>query len=161
MNPLITKLRNKIPGKTFQLPSKGLFYTDEFAEHIQNGEVHFRPMSSFDEITMRNGDLIFDGSAISQVFDNCVDGIIHPENLLKNDVDAMMVFLRIVTYGNIFNFSAKHNCENSKPHDYSLDLNTIISNMVYISVLMITLFIYQMNNQYNYNHIVLKISLNC
>lgn len=130
-NPLIANM--KLPGRIFQLPSKGFFYSGgELSESIKEGEIHIRPMSALDEITMRNPDQLFSGDAVNEVFKHCVTGIQQPSELLAKDVDAIMLFLRAVTYGPSYEFSARHSCEDAKTHTYVADLDQIISTMQYI-----------------------------
>lgn len=108
-NPLLEGL--KLPGRIFQLPSKGLFYTNgELSPEIKDGIVHVRPMSALDEINMKNADQLFSGSAVETVFRKCVQGIEKPDQLLAKDVDALMIYLRVVTYGPSYEFAARHNC---------------------------------------------------
>lgn len=109
-NPLLEGI--KLPGRIFQLPSKGLFYKNgELADNIKDGEIHVRPMSAIDEINLKNPDQQFSGVAINEVFPKCIDGILKPSELLAKDVDAIMVFLRTVTYGQHYEFVATHPCD--------------------------------------------------
>lgn len=123
-NPLLAKV--KMPGRSFQLPSKGLFYDNgELSPDVVNGEVHVRPMSALHEITMKNPDMLFSGKAIETVFTECVDGVEKPSLLFSKDVDAIMLFLRAVTYGGDYEFTARHIdsagnpvCPDAKTHSY-------------------------------------------
>lgn len=127
-NPLLEKI--KLPGKIFQLPSKGIFYNDEL-KNI-NGEIHVQPMNTFDEIILKNPDMLFSGRAMEPVFANCIKDINKPNDLLGKDIDAIMLFLRLVTYGPIYEISASHNCENAKYHIYNINLEEMVQNMKYI-----------------------------
>lgn len=127
-NPLLATL--KLPGRIFQLPSRGLFYKNgELNEDIKNGEIHVRPMSALDEITMKNPDQLFSGDGVDTVFKQCVSGIAKPRELLSKDVDAITVFLRAVTYGPSYEFMARHICEGAKDHSYVADVEQLIANM--------------------------------
>ena len=127
-NPLLSNL--KLPGRIFQLPSKGLFYRDgELDANVTEAEVHVHAMSALDEINMKNPDQLFSGSAVNTVFKQCISGINKPSELLSKDVDALMIFLRTVTYGSSYEFMARHTCEKAKDHSYIADLDTMISNM--------------------------------
>jgi hypothetical protein len=91
---------NKMPPETFRLPSGGVTYTNgELDEEVVNGEVLVYPMTTVDEITMRSPDMLFQGSAIEKVFQRCMPQIKKPMDLLSNDVDYLLVCLRMVTYG--------------------------------------------------------------
>jgi hypothetical protein len=127
-NPLLASL--KLPGRIFQLPSRGIFYKNgELDPDIKNGEIHVRPMSALDEIIMKNPDQLFSGDGIDTVFKHCVSGIAKPRELLSKDVDAITMFLRVVTYGQSYEFMARHICEDAKDHSYVADVEQLISNM--------------------------------
>ena len=130
-NPLMANI--KLPGRIFQLPSKAMFYKNgELSDDIKDGEIHIMPMSAMDEITMRNVDQIFSGDGINAILKNCVKGIEKPAELLSKDIDAILFFLRVVTYGQFFEFNATHTCENAKSHVYTADIESIISSMKFI-----------------------------
>lgn len=131
-NPLLAGL--KLPGRIFQLPSKGLFYKNgELSESVKNGEIHVHPMSALDEINMKNPDQLFSGEAVNTVFKHCIEGIDKPSELLAKDIDAIMIFLRAVTYGPQYEFTAKHICKDAKDHSYTCDLDTVIGAMPLLS----------------------------
>lgn len=127
-NPLLGPL--KLPGRIFQLPSRGLFYRNgELSPTVKDGEIHVQPLSALDEITLKNPDQLFSGSAVDGVFKSCISGIEKPSELLAKDVDAIMMFLRTVTYGPNYEFTAKHNCAGAKEHSYIADVDTMIGRM--------------------------------
>ena len=129
-NPLLEGL--KLPGRIFQLPSRGIFYRNgELEDSIREGEVHVHPMSALDEINMKNPDQLFSGAAVNTVFRRCVPGVLKPAELLSKDVDAIMLFLRTVTYGPSYEFIAKHDCPDKKGRDlaYTTDIDTMINEM--------------------------------
>lgn len=102
-NPLVEKLK-KVPGLSIPLPSKGYFYRDGEVDPavIASGEVHVHPMSARDEIIIRSPDLILNGEAIAKVVARCVPEVKDPFRLCYPDVLAIMIALRIATYGEDF-----------------------------------------------------------
>lgn len=127
-NPLLTKVQ--IPGKEFALPSGGVLYTnDELAPNIENGEVHVHPLSAISEIKIKNPDLLFSGRAFDEVIRECVPSILKPMELYGKDVDAVMCFIRIATYGDNFEITANHGCENGKDHPYDVSIQQIVNEM--------------------------------
>ena len=125
-NPLLDGI--KLPGRTFQLPSKGLFYpAGVLADTVVDGEIHVHPLSALDEITLKNPDQLFSGEAIQYVIPRCIPSILRPQDLLSKDVDAIMVFLRAVTYGTQYEFYATHRCKDAKEHSYVTDIENIIN----------------------------------
>ena len=125
VNPLLEKL--KLPGRIFELPSRGIFYTN--GELAAGPEVHVRALSAMDEINLKNPDQLFSGKAIEAVLPNCVEGLLKPNQLLAKDIDAIMLFLRTVTYGPSLELKAKHDCENAKEHSYTLNVDEMIADM--------------------------------
>jgi hypothetical protein len=128
VNPLLAQL--KLPGRIFQLPSRGIFYTNgELEDNVKDGEIHVQPMSALDEINIKNPDQLFSGAAVETVFKSCVSGVNKPSDLLAKDVDAIMMFLRTVTYGPDYEFTAKHRCEGAKEHSYVANVEQMIGQM--------------------------------
>jgi hypothetical protein len=136
VNPLLEGI--KLPGRTFQLPSRGLFYHNgELAHNVKDGEVHVKAMSALDEITMKNADSLFSGEAVNVVFKSCIKGIEKPAELLSKDVDALMIFLRTVTYGPSYDFIARHACPDAKETEFKADLEGLIQRMKVIDPTMV------------------------
>lgn len=158
-NPLLSGI--KLPGRIFQLPSKGLFYKNgELAENVKDGEIHVRPMSAIDEIHLKNPDQQYSGTAIDEVFAKCIEGVLKPSELLAKDIDALMIYLRTVTYGEHYEFVAVHPCKmpdhlasikerdtisdevdaelkeyfkhNRREHSYVANVESMINNIQYI-----------------------------
>jgi hypothetical protein len=130
-NPLLSKLR--LPGKIFQLPSRGLLYkNNELSPSVTDGEIHCHSLTAFEEITLKNSDLLFAGKALPEVLKTTIPDILQSEELYAKDVDAIMIFLRLVTYGPAYELSINHKCENGKNHSYEINLDTIINNISYL-----------------------------
>ena len=130
-NPLLAKL--KLPGRIFQLPSRGLLYTNgEIAPTAPESEVHFHALTAFEEITIKNPDMLFSGKALSQVLKTTAPEILKPDELYSKDVDAIMIYLRLVTYGPEYELSINHGCENSTSHSYIVNLEELLQRIVYL-----------------------------
>lgn len=124
-NPLLT--RAKIPGETFALPSRGIFYNEgELDETVKDGEVIVNPMVTMDEIILRTPDKLLNGTAIIDVFNHCIPQILKPLNLLAKDVDYLMICLRKVSYGDAYELAYKHDCKDAKEHTYLIELDKYI-----------------------------------
>lgn len=109
-NPLMSKI--KLPGRTFQLPSRGALYKNGELSGSE-GEVHVHPMSALAEISLKNPDLLFNGKALNDVFAECIPEIKKPTELYGRDIDAIMFYLRLVTYGPEFEIRVRHDCKES------------------------------------------------
>ncbi len=127
-NPLLAKI--KLPGRTFQLPSRGALYHDgELDATCKEGELHVHPMTALVEINLKNPDLLFNGKALEAVVSECVPAIKKPLELFGRDIDAVLFFLRLATYGPEYRIEVKHDCENAKQHSYVVNLETLIQEM--------------------------------
>lgn len=99
VNPLMVRF-NQMPPETFRLPSGGSLYTNgELDPEVMGGEVIIYPMTTVDEITMRSPDMLFQGTAIENVFKRCIPQVMKPLDLLSKDVDYLLICLRMITYG--------------------------------------------------------------
>jgi len=125
-NPLLQKL--KLPGRVFQLPSRGALYRNGEVNCME-GEIHVHAMSALTEINLKNPDLLFNGKALEEVCRECIPEIKKPTELFGRDVDALMFFLRVVTYGPQFEINVKHTCDEAKNHSYVVDLEKMIQEM--------------------------------
>ena len=128
VNPLLARV--KLPGRIFKLPSGGYLYkNNELRDGVKDGEVHVRPLSALAEIKLKNPDMLFSGQAVREVLAECVEEVKNPLELFGRDIDALMVFMRVVTYGPIFRIEADHGCHESKNHTYDVNLEQIISEI--------------------------------
>ena len=126
-NPLLARAR--IPGETFKLPSRGLFYTDgELDDSVIDGEILVNPMVTLDELSLKTPDKLLNGSAIVEVFQRCVPQVKKPLELWSRDVDYLMICLRKVTYGDQYEVIYTHTCKDAKEHTYLIDLGPMIRN---------------------------------
>lgn len=129
INPLLARV--EMPGSTFQLPSRGLFYTNnELVDGVEMGEIHVNPMSAYDEILMKSPDQLYSGEAIEKVFSRCIKQVHQPKNLLAKDVDFLLVCLRQVTYGEEMRVVYTHTCEDAKSNEYVINLSDFINSTV-------------------------------
>lgn len=126
-NPLLARV--EMPGSTFQIPSRGLFYKNgELRGDVEIGEVHISPMSAYDEILMKSPDQLYSGDAITKVFGRCIQQVLKPTELLARDVDFLLVCLRQVTYGNEMEVNYTHTCKDAKENSYILQLGDFIAS---------------------------------
>ena len=124
-NPLLQKVR--IPGVHFRVPSGGLYYAEGVLDStVSNGEVVVFPMSTIDELTIRNVDGLINGTAVYEVFGRCIPQIKRPDQLLARDVDYLLIALKKMSYGNAVEFEYQHDCETAKTHSYAFNLGEMI-----------------------------------
>ena len=126
-NPLLSKVR--LPGRVFQLPSKGIFYEAGILSEKagKEGEIEVKAMSALSEIKLKSADLLYTGRALQEICNECIPDIIKADKLSTKDVDALFIFLRMSTYGNMFEINSVHDCEKAENHSYMIPLEEIIS----------------------------------
>jgi hypothetical protein len=93
------------------------------------GEIPVYPMTAKDELLLKNADALLNGSALIKLIESCVPSIKNPKTMPAVDLDALLVAIRRCTYGEKMSVSAKHNCENAKEAEFSVNLNHIISSI--------------------------------
>lgn len=125
-NPLLKRLQ--MPGETFRLPSRGLFYKNgEIETDSPDGELHVHPMTTRDEFMFKSADKLFTGKAVEDVFARLIPEVKKPTQLLSKDVDYLMMALRVVTYGDQLDITYNHNCkEDAKDHSYAVNIRTMM-----------------------------------
>lgn len=97
VNPLQQYYRQT---KTYvTLPSGTSYYSPDVLEFTESGEVGIRAMTSSDEMILKNPDALLNGEAIRQMLMSCVVGLKNANELLTNDVDLLMIAIRLVSYG--------------------------------------------------------------
>jgi hypothetical protein len=127
-NPLLEKLKKKMPGATFRLPSRGLFYRDgELDSEVDNGEVVVYPMNTLNELHMRSPDMLFQGTAVMETIRNCVPQVLKPEKLIASDVDFLLTCLRKVSYGPVLPITHKCRFCDAAPKEHEISIDQFIN----------------------------------
>jgi len=127
LNPLLSSI--KLPGRVFQLPSKGLFYAPGvLASTVVNAEIQVKPMSALTELKIKSADLLISGKVLREVCVECAPEILNPEKLLSRDVDGLFCFLVAATYGDVKKIHSGHDCKGAQWRDHQVNLQTIIAN---------------------------------
>ena len=121
-NPLTQYFRQ--PAIYIRLPSQGRFYPAGAINMPPNGELPVLPMTSVDEITYRTPDALFNGSATVSVIKSCVPNIRDPWVMPSADMDAVLVGIRIASYGHEMDINVKcPGCEHLE--DLTVDLRKV------------------------------------
>jgi hypothetical protein len=125
-NPLKSYFRQ--PAIYLRLPSGGKFYPPGAINMPANGELPVYPMTAIDEITYRTPDALFNGSAVVSVIQSCVPDILDPWAIPTQDVDSILVSIRIASYGH--NMEIATTCPAcSNDAEYGLDLRTVLDQI--------------------------------
>lgn len=125
-NPLQKFFRQ--PAIYISLPSAGKYYPEGAINMPENGELPVYPMTAMDEITYRTADALFNGSAVVNVIKSCVPNILNPWLMPSADVDAILVGIRIATYGHELELETKcPHCE--EEHTFGVDLRAVMEQI--------------------------------
>tara|TARA_R110000744_G_scaffold296124_1_gene406065 strand:- start:3250 stop:4119 length:870 start_codon:yes stop_codon:yes gene_type:complete len=91
-NPLSAYFR--APKMYLDIPSSAKFYTDDICATPESGEFAIYPMTTKDELMLKNPDALLNGEAVSNLIKSCVPEIKKPKLLFSADVDAILIAIR-------------------------------------------------------------------
>lgn len=125
INPLRAHFRQ--PAIYIKLPSQGQFWTSGLAMP-DNGELPVFPMTARDEIVLRTPDALLNGQGVIDVIQSCCPNIQDAWQMPSTDVDAVLIAIRIASYGNNMSFeSVCPHCQ--AEHRYEADLGSYIDSI--------------------------------
>ena len=101
-NPLTKHFR--APGLSLTLPSKGYYYNNGEVE--TTNEIEIFPMTTADELTLKNPDALLSGRAVESLINSCVPAVRDAMNLVAPDLDVILLAIRAVTYGDDMEMSS-------------------------------------------------------
>lgn len=93
------------PKLFIDLPSKGLFYPPGALEKTENNQYPVYPMTAKDEIMMKTPDALLNGQSTVSVIQNCVPNIKDAWKVPSIDLDALLIAIRIASYGEMLGMS--------------------------------------------------------
>jgi hypothetical protein len=103
-NPLANYFRQ--PKIYIKLPSKGRYYPAGSLDISQTGEYPVYAMTAKDELMFKTPDALMNGQATVEVIKSCVPAILDPWQMPSIDIDAILIAIRIATYGENMEISA-------------------------------------------------------
>lgn len=104
-NPLKKYFRQ--PKIYLQLPSGGNYYPQGSLEMTDSGELPVFPMTARDEIMIKTPDALINGETTTTVIQSCVPNIKNAWHIPLIDLDAILLAVRIATYGETMPVSIK------------------------------------------------------
>ena len=126
-NPLKKFFRQ--PKLYIQLPSSGNFYPPGSLEKTETGEYPIYAMTAKDEIAMKTPDALLNGQSTVDVIQSCVPNIKNGWVVPSIDVDALLVAIRIATYGENIDVDVKiPNTDIEKT--YTADLRLVLDKLL-------------------------------
>jgi len=134
-NPLLQYYRQ--PKIYLKLPSKGSFYPEGSLDFSETGEYAVFAMTAKDELMFKTPDALMNGQATVEVIKSCIPSIKNPWVMPSIDLDAVLVAIRVATYGDKMSISSVcPECGESNDYDINL-VNYLesISNFTYTDVI--------------------------
>lgn len=125
-NPLAKHFRQ--PAIYIKLPSGGRFWPEDTLELPVTGEIPVYPMTARDEITIRTPDALLNGQGVVDVIHSCCPNIKDAWKMPSVDVDAILLNIRIASYGNEMDFDTT--CPACKEEaSFGMDMSGVISQI--------------------------------
>ena len=104
-NPLGKYYRQ--PQIYITLPSKGKYYPADVFTPTETGEIPVLPMTAKDELSFKTPDAMISGQATVDVIKSCIPNLLDPWKMVNYDTDAILLAIRIATYGETMNITYK------------------------------------------------------
>jgi len=118
-NPLSGHFRQ--PSVYMKLPSGGRYWQPGSISMPANGEIGIMAMTTKDEIMLRTPDALMNGQGVVSVIESCVPAISNAWAMPSIDVDAVLIAIRMATYGEDMDIESKcANCETENKHQLNL-----------------------------------------
>ena len=125
-NPLKKYFRQ--PKIFIRLPSKGHFYTPGSLIMTESGEFPVYPMTAKDELIFKTPDALLNGEATVSVIKSCVPNIVNPWGMPSTDSDAVLIAIRLATYGEKMDINTKVP-NTGEERTFQVDLRTLLDQL--------------------------------
>jgi hypothetical protein len=126
-NPLQKYFRQ--PKIFVSLPSQGKFYPQGALDLTENGEYPVYSMTARDELTMKTPDALLNGEATVAVIESCMPNIKDAWKIPSLDVDAILIAIRIATYGEKMDIDIKVPVTGEEK-SFEVDLRTLLDHLI-------------------------------
>ena len=131
-NPLRKYFRQ---AKVFvTLPSKGKYYPADAITVPETGEHPVYAMTAKDELSMKTPDALLNGQATVDMIKSCVPSIVNPWHMPSIDLDAILIAIRIATYGDTLEIDTKVP-GTGEERKFDVDLRKLLNKMVTVDYL--------------------------
>ncbi len=137
LNPLSKHFRQ--PKLYVRLPSNGNFYPRGSIEVPENLEFHVYAMTAKDELRFKTPDALLNGQSTVDVIQSCMPNIKNAWDVPSIDVDAILIAIRIATYGERMEINTTVPVIN-EDKKYDVDLRTLLDSLVsaeYVNVVQV------------------------
>jgi RNase P subunit RPR2 len=124
-NPLAKHFRQ--PAIYMDLPSGGKYWKENSLDLPLTKSIGVLPMTAMDEITLRTPDGLYNGQSTVNVIQSCIPAITDAWNVPNTDLDAILVAIRIASYGH--NMEITSTCPScNEISDFEYDLRNVMDS---------------------------------
>jgi hypothetical protein len=125
-NPLTAFMRR--PKVFLKLPSEGKYWPEGSLDMPDNGELPVYGLTAKDELLIRTPDALFNGRTTVDVIRSCVPNILNAWDIPSIDVDAILIAIRIASYGEKMEMNVKiPGTEETEP--FEIDLRPMLDQI--------------------------------
>lgn len=124
-NPLASFMRQ--PKIFIRLPSNGEYWPSGSLDFTENGEYPVYSMTAHDELLLKIPDALMNGQAVVDIIQNCMPNIRDAWQIPSIDIDAILIAIRIATYGEDFNTTLTLG---ETELEYKVDLRTVLDGLM-------------------------------
>lgn len=126
-NPLTAYMRR--PKLFLKLPSGGRFWPEGSLDMPDNGELPVYGLTVKDELLIRTPDALFNGRTTVDVIKSCVPNIIDPWKIPAIDLDAILIAIRVASYGEKMTIDVRiPGTEEKEP--FEIDLRPLLDSII-------------------------------
>jgi len=125
-NPLASFMRQ--PKIYIRLPSGGNYWPEGSLAITENNEYAVYSMTAKDELMLKIPDAVMNGQAVVDVIQHCVPGIKNAWEIPSIDLDAILIAIRIATYGEFM--KTPLTLGEDLEMEYSVDLRIVLENIM-------------------------------
>jgi hypothetical protein len=127
VNPLLSILRQ--PKIYITLPSGGKYWKPGSLNPSITGDYPVFSMTARDELLLKTPDALMNGQGIVEVLQNCVPNIIDAWECPQIDLDALLIAIRLATYGEMMTMKINHPSLEDGPADYEVNIREILERL--------------------------------
>ena len=125
-NPLQKYYRQ--PAIYIKLPSGGRYYPKEVFTPTETGEIPILPMTVKDELAFKTPDAMINGQSTVDVIKSCVPNMLDPWKMVNYDTDAVLLAIRIATYGETMDINFRVPVTNEE-QSHTLNLPALLEDL--------------------------------
>ena len=125
-NPLQKYYRQ--PAIYIKLPSGGRYYPKEVFTPTETGEIPILPMTVKDELAFKTPDAMINGQSTVDVIKSCVPNMLDPWKMVNYDTDAVLLAIRIATYGETMDVNFRVPATNEE-QSHTLNLPALLEDL--------------------------------